>query len=201
MPSNPTVDVTQLPESDRTSLCALKLMVEVEVGPLTAFEVAEAGGEQWQIDYLKSGPGLIGPDVVDTTSLGRARAWHVEVGRQRRMASLRGERLPQLPAAKPRVVEHQQTAWKVPQAKLSESGIKACAAFEALAEAEESTRSPAAEWLDVSEFVPLPLKTTMRPSRPDSVIVIPVVGAPGFVPAPDVWSLSLDVTATQMQPA
>ncbi len=181
MPLSLAVDVTRLPDADQTSLCALKLMVEVEVGPLAAFEVAEAGTEQWKIDYLKSGPGLIGPDVVDTASLGRARAWRVEVQRQRRMASLRGERLPELPSAEARVAEHQQTAWKVPQARtpLSESGLKACAAFEALALEEASNQAPAPQWLDVSDFV----------------------SPAGFVPVQDRWALALDATLTQLQPA
>lgn len=199
----PSVQLPQLPAADLICLCALKLMVEVEVAPLAAFEVAEASCPRWRLDYLASGPGLIGSDPVDAACLGRARAWQVEVGRQRRIAQLRGESLPQTPVAKVPVALHNQTAWREPRIPSSMRPIsaleEACEAFEALAHAEAAQEQSMPEWIDVSDVLnEVSVRRTLRPSRPDSVIVRPVERPAGFVPVQDPWALPLEVTATQM---
>lgn len=81
------LDVSTLEEPDLVALAALKLMVEVEVEPASAFEAAEAASRAWRVDYLSSGPGAVGADPIDAPLLGRARAWQVEVGRLRAMAA------------------------------------------------------------------------------------------------------------------
>ncbi len=201
MASIPPVELSQLPDPDLVSLCALKLMIEVDVQPLAAFEVAEVSSRPWQLDYLASGPGLIGPEPVDAACLGRARAWAVEVARQRRMAQLRGESLPSAPRIKAAAAHHPQTAWRQPlhRPELSASQAAACATFEALAHVEAS---PEPEWIDISEVIDEPaVPAKKRPSRPDSVVVCPVSAPAGFAPIHDPWALPGGVTATLMHAA
>lgn len=200
------IRVDHLPTPDLVALAALKLMVEVEAAPRDAFEVAEPASRDWLLGYLTEGPGAIGPDPVDASNLGRARAWQVEIGRQRRMAEL----------------------YRAPSRDgLSDSGARALETFAALAAVEAESEPEL--WVDVSDVLEVAPARRSRPSRPDSVVVTPVSPAPGFTAGPssaplrgaesaaprpassglrpgrpgfvassDPWSLPLEVTATQM---
>lgn len=120
-----------LATADLVALAALKLIVEVDADPSAAFGHVEAAPRRWLLRFLADGPGAIGADPIDASSLGRARAWQIEVARQRRMAEL------YRPASDP--------------APVSSSGEVAVQTFAALSALEDED-----VWVEVSEIEAAP---------------------------------------------